>query len=126
MKQPVSIKQLEFELYCRDIAIRLSAFNLIDFNVDDNGEPLPYIWSGVTYLEDILEPNEHWTLVNWSDMPVIAELYNKFGEAGIYFWPAYIKQSNLTDLMPEIQTIYPQAIEFLLNYVNRPETMQVH
>lgn len=114
-----SVERLQFELYCRDIAVRLSAYQLLEFMADDNGMPQPYIWSGNSFIDASPDEDDNWTRIEWSEMPLIAELYERFGEPGIYFWPAYNTETPLPETSPEVQEIYRDAVAFLIEYANR-------
>lgn len=114
---PPSINQLKFRLHCLNIAIRLSAANYLDFFQETDDEPQCMLWAGAGYLPDILEPDAAWEPVDLSEMPLLAELYNKFGELGLYFWVAWKRDAVMDVLQPAVQNIYSEALEFTMNYL---------
>jgi len=110
MNKPLTTAtKLQIELYCREVAIRLNAAQMLDFMQEPDGEAVPMLWCGGAFLDGILEPDDVWEPINWSEMPLLADLYNKFGAAGIYFWAAYRRQARRTDLRPEVRKIYKSA-----------------
>ncbi|HWY36357.1 MAG TPA: hypothetical protein VNX68_17060 [Nitrosopumilaceae archaeon] len=125
MLVPPSINQLRIRLHCLNIAIRLSANNYIDF-LEADGDPQAMLWCGHGFLPDVLEPDACWEPVDFSEMPLLAALYHKFGEAGLYFWAAWKRDACLTVLQPMVRKIYSQALEFTMNYLTDGNIGQLH
>lgn len=111
---PVDIHQIKFDLYCRDTAIRLAAANLIDFILDDSGEPIPHIWAGGAIAEEYLaDPQDSWVEIEWEDMLTVAQLYNQFEELGIHFWAAYRAQATLDKLQQPLLDAYADIMKYV-------------
>lgn len=114
-----SIEQVKFELYCREIAVRLNSYHMLEFLPDDKGEPQPFIWCGNTFIDESDDPEDNWLFIAWDELPLIAELYEKLGEEGIFCWPAYQSQAEANLLKPEVREVMPQAMDIIVAYVNR-------
>ena len=117
MNKPLATNQLKMQLYCRDIAIRLAAESLVDFFNDvDSTDPVPWLWCGGGYLSGVLEPFESWQQVDWLFMPLLADLYNAFGESGLYVWCAWQRNSPREYLQPAVQQVYDRVMNFIRRY----------
>jgi hypothetical protein len=115
-----SFNKLRIDLRCREIAIRLSAANLLEFIYDETSqEPMPALFCLAGYLPGILDPVDAWHQVDWAEMPLLAELYIKFGDAGLYFWSAWRRDIAKNQLVEIVQQIYTEAELLVLAYLNQ-------